>query len=169
MEVIDRIYCGGNTEYDRVAGHAGWSWLRCCKEGGNGCHRQILGYTTLGAPKGPNYFSVRKGRHLMALNILDIDESDLGVPDEVIDDGLEFADERYRAGDKVLFACNAGHTRGPLMCMAFLRTIGELPNEFLRSEKIFKTLYPKYDPGRTVRTAIRKRWDDLKDIYVSNG
>lgn len=164
MEVIDRVYCGGDAEYERVKGNAGWSFLRCCKEGSGG-HRQMLGYTTLGAPKGLHYLWARKG-DLMALNILDIDDSDLKVPDEAIDKGLAFADERYRAGDKILFACNKGQTRGPLMCMAFLRTIGELPQEFSRAEKIFKTLYPAYDPGRGVRSAIRKRWDDLKDKYV---
>jgi len=167
VEVIDRIYCGGNAEYDRVKGKPGWSWLRVCKEGGAGCHRELLGYHTLGAPKGPNYLWARRG-NLMALNILDIDEADLKVPDEAIDKGLAFANERYRAGDKLLFACNAGHTRGPLMCMAFLRTIGELPQSFHQAEKIFKTLYPKYDPGQGVRSAIRKRWDDLKDKYGSS-
>ena len=164
MEVIDRIYCGGDAEYERVKDNSGWSFLRCCKEGPGG-HRKMAGYTTLGAPKGINYLWIRKG-HQMALNILDIDDSDLVVPSEAIDKGLAFADERYRAGDKILFACNEGHTRGPLMCMAFLRTIGELPQDFSRAEKIFRTLYPKYDPGSSVRSTIRKRWDDLKDKYA---
>lgn len=164
MEVIDRVYCGGDNEYERVKGNPGWSFLRCCKEGPGG-HRQTLGYTTLGAPKGINYLWIRKG-HRMALNILDIDDSDLKVPDEAVNKGLEFANERYRAGDKLLIACNEGHTRGPLMCMAFLRTIGELPQEFTQAEKVFRTLYPKYDPGRGVRSDIRKRWDGLKDKYA---
>jgi hypothetical protein len=168
MEVIDRVYCGGNAEYDRVKNNPGWSWLRCCKDGGSGCHREVLGYHTLAAPKGPNYLWVRRG-NLMALNMLDVDESDIGPPDAMIDKGLAFANERYRAGDKILFACNEGHTRGPSMCMAFLRTIGELPQNHKQAEHVFKTLYPKYDPGQTVRLAIRKRWDDLKDKYVSNG
>lgn len=166
MEVIDRVYCGGDVEYERVKNNAGWSFLRCCKEGPGG-HRQMLGYSTLGAPKGVHYLWIRKG-HQMALNILDIDDSGLKVPDEAIDKGLAFAAERYRAGDKILFACNEGHTRGPLMCMAFLRTIGEFPNDFTRSEKIFKTLYSAYDPGRAVRSSIRERWDDLKDKYDSS-
>lgn len=166
MEIIDNVYCGGDKEFERVRTQPGWSFLRTAKEGPGG-HRQTLGYHTLGAPKGPNYLWVRR-RNLMALNILDIDDtdSDIKVPDEAIDKGLAFADERYRAGDKILIACNQGHSRGPSMCMMFLRTIGELPQSFHQAEKIFKTLYPKYDPGRGMRSALRRRWDDLKDKYV---
>ncbi len=166
MEVIDRVYCGGDADYERARSNSGWSFLRCCKEGPNG-HRQLLGYHTQGAPKGPHYLWVRKG-NVMAVNSLDIDDTEAGlkIPDEAIDKGLAFANERYKAGDKILIACNQGQSRGPSMCMAFLRTIGELPNDFLRSEKIFETLYPKYDPGRGVRSAIRRRWDDLKDKYA---
>ena len=165
MEVIDRLYCGGNETYSRVAGKPGWSWLRCCKENGPDCHRQVLGYTTLGAPAGPNYLAVQKG-HLLSLNMIDVDDMKM-YPDELIDDGLEFVNKRYLAGDKVLIACNSGMHRGPTMCLAYLRTIGEMPYaSFKYAEHVFKTLYPKYDSGGGIRLKIRSRWVDLKDKFL---
>jgi predicted protein tyrosine phosphatase len=100
----------------------------------------------------------------MALNLLDVDDPTM-IPDEVIDKGLAFIDERMNAGDNVLSHCIAGHTRGPIMAMLYLRTIGELPQSFRRAEQIFKTLYRAYDPGQGMEYHARVRWDELKDIY----
>lgn len=162
-EVIPRLYVGDNDEYSRVKGHKGWSWLRVCKEDGPDCHRQVVGYTTLGAPQGKEYLAARRG-NLMALNAIDVDDPSL-IPDEMIDAGLRFMKERYDAGDKVLSACNSGHHRGPSMMLMFFRAIGELPQGFLRAEHIFRTLYPKYDPKDGMRFKARERWRTLPDFF----
>jgi hypothetical protein len=158
-EVIDRLWVGGDKDYERVADRAGWSWLRCCKEGKGG-HRAILGYGTLGAPKDKNYLWVRRG-NLMALNLLDLDDPNY-ISTEMIDKGLNFVDERLKAGDKVLIACNQGHSRGPTTTMMYLRRIGELPESFGKSEKIFRTLDHHYDPGQGMRQFAKTNWHLLK-------
>lgn len=164
VEVIDRLYVGGNEEYSSVKGHKGWSWLRVCKEAGPDCHREVVGYETRGAPPGKDYLAARRGK-LMALNCLDVDDPAY-IPDEMIDEGLRFLKERYDAGDKVLSACNSGHHRGPTMMLMFLRAIGEMPDSFVASEKKYRTLYPKYDPKVGMRSHARERWKSLPYFFA---
>jgi len=164
MEVIPNLYVGGNEEYEKVKDKSGWSWLRCAKYGPGG-HQQTLGYHTLAAPKGPNYLVVRK-KNLMALNLIDQDDPNY-IPEECILKGLDFIKERLDAGDKVLVACNSGQSRGPTTALMFLRSIGEMPHNFVTSERIYRTLYPKYSPGQGMRQRARQMWDQLEN-YESN-
>ena len=162
MEIIKRLFVGDDEAYERLKDKPGWSFLRCCKDGPGG-HRQTLGYTTLGAPKGQDYLFVRDSKTHMALNLLDHEDPKM-IPDEVLDKGIEFIDERMKAGDKVLAACNAGASRSPTIVMMYLRTIGELDQPFNRAKHIFHTLYSKYDPGHGLETHARAKWDELKGI-----
>ena len=161
-EIIKNLYVGDSDTYERLKNNSGWSFLNAKKEGPGG-HRDMLGYESPGAPKGPNYLSVRRGNH-MALNLLDVDDPSL-IPDEVIDKGLKFINERMRSGDKLLVSCHSGHSRSQTLCMLWLRTVGELPQGFVRAQHIFKTISPHYDPGIGMRAHARARWDELKDIY----
>lgn len=154
--VLGHLYVGNDTDYERVSGKQGWSILRCCKEGPGG-HRNTLGYTTKAAPQGKNYLYSEKGNH-RALNFIDPHDPNF-VPMEMIEKGLEYIDERLNAGDKVLVACNAGHSRGPTTAMLYLRSVGELPGNFASSERVFSTLYPNYDPGIGIRQFARTHWE----------
>jgi len=158
-EIIKNLWVGGNEDYSRVKNHKGWSWLRCCKEAGPDCHREVVGYDTPGAPQGKEYLAARRG-NLMALNCLDVDDPTL-IPDEMIDIGLRFLKERYDKGDRVLCACNSGHHRGPTMMLMFLRAIHEMNEGFIAAERKYRTLYPKYDPKTGMRAHARTRWKSL--------
>jgi len=163
VEIIKRLYVGDDADYERLKTHEGWSFLRVCKEGAGG-HRQTLVYHTLGAPKeSPNYLWVRKG-HLMALNVLDLDDPKM-IPELPVKKGLEFIKERFDAGDKVLSACNQGRSRGPTTMLMFLRSVGEMPEGFNRAMHKFKVLYPKYSPANGIKTFARDHWEELKDDF----
>lgn len=164
-EIYSRIYVGGDEDYLKVKGKEGWSWLRCAKYGPDG-HRELLGYTSRRAPAGPNYLFFRKNDHLMALNLLDLSDPNMIQFDGCIKVGLDFIRERLEAGDKVLIACNSGHSRGPTTGLMFLRSIGDLPYHFVKSENIYKTLYPKYDPGQGMRQIARAHWTELQDMEL---
>ena len=153
--VLGNLYVGDDSDYEKLKNRSGWSFLRCCKYGPGG-HQETLGYTTLGAPKGPDYLAVKKGDR-MALNFIDANDPNF-VPLKMIQTGLAYIDQRIKAGDKVLVACNAGHSRGPTTAMLYLRATGELPYDFIRSERVFRTLYHKYDPGIGVRSFARTHW-----------
>lgn len=159
MNIIDRLYVGGDIEYEKLKDKSGWSFLRCCKDGPSG-HKDILGYKTLGAPKDKNYLFVQKNKHLMALNMLDLDDPNF-FQEKMINKGLDFINERMNAGDKVLVACNQGISRGPSMAFMYLKKIHELPDSFVRAKKIFSTLYPKYNPGIGINSYVREHWKEL--------
>jgi len=157
---------GDDSDYERLKDHKGWSFVRIAKEGPGG-HRQTMGYHTLGAPKdSPNYLWIRKGP-LMALNILDLDDPEM-IPELPIKKGLEFIKERIDAGDKVLSACNQGHSRGPTLMLMFLRAIGEMPEGFNRAAHKFKALYPPYEPNEGITIFARRHWHQLKELYARN-
>lgn len=162
-EIIKRLYVG-DKEGIPIAERRGYSILAACKDGSSDCHRAVLGYTTLGAPKDANYYFYRSDKKHMALNLIDVDDPDM-IPHEAVDAGLKFIKERYDAGDTVFSHCIAGHTRGPTMMLMFLRTIGEMPDSFLTSEKKFRTLYSEYDPGKGMRMHARERWKELPQFF----
>lgn len=159
--ILDKLYVGDDADFQRLQDKSGWSFLRCCKYGPGG-HQDTLGYETLAAPKGPDYLSVRKGDRT-ALNFIDPDDPNF-IPLKMIDTGIRYIDQRIKAGDRVLVACNAGHSRGPTTAMLYLRAIGELPGNFVSSERIYRTLYHKYDPGIGMRTFARSHWNTFENI-----
>jgi hypothetical protein len=163
VEVIPRLWVG-DKESVPVAEKHGYSILAACKDGSSDCHRAVLGYTTLGAPKDKDYYFVQSNKTRMALNLIDVDDPTM-IPREAVDAGLIFLKQRYDEGDKLLSHCIAGHTRGPTMMLMFLRTIGEMPEGFLRAEHKFRTLYPAYDPGRGMRAHARERWSELPTFF----
>lgn len=163
--IIKHLYVGGDADYEKVKDLKDWSILRCCKYGPGG-HQDTLGYKTLAAPKGANYLSV-DALHRRALNFIDSQDPHF-IPFPMVLKGLEFIDKRLAAGDKVLVACNAGHSRGPTTAMLYLRSIGELAGNFIHSEGIMRTLYPPYSPGIGMRSFARSHWDELKD-YLRKG
>jgi len=162
-EIIKNLYVGDKEAYPE-AERRGFSILAACKDGSEDCHRAVLGYTSLAAPKDANYYFYRSDKKHMALNLIDVDDPEM-IPDEVVDAGLKFIKERYDVGDRVLSHCVAGHTRGPSLMLAFLRTIGEMPDSFIAAERKFRTLYPRYDPGVGVRSHIRARWKSLPQFF----
>ena len=163
LEVIDRLYVG-DEEAVPQAEKRGMSILAACKDGSIDCHRAVLGYTTLGAPKDKNYYFVQKDSKHMALNLIDTEDAAF-IPNEVVNAGLNFLKREYGAGKKVFSHCVAGHSRGPTMAMMFMRAIGELPHGFATSEKVFRTLYPHYNPNTGMRAYARARWADLLTFF----
>jgi len=71
----------------------------------------------------------------------------------------------WAQGKKILIHCNAGHSRGPTTALLFMRSIGELPQPFNRARKIFKVLYPPYDPGQGMLYTAHKMWNEVENSY----
>lgn len=153
-EIIKGLYLGSDDDVAE-AKKRGYARLACCKDGPDG-HRAMLGYDTMGAPKGKDYLTARKGDH-MALNLIDVDNPRF-ISDEAIDAGLAFIKEQMDKGHKILVHCNAGHSRSPVIVMLYLRSIGELSQGLKRAREIFKTLYPPFDPGKGMESVLRARW-----------
>jgi protein-tyrosine phosphatase len=117
----------------------------------------------MGAPKDENYFYATRGKR-MVLNLLDLDDPEF-IKEDVIFPALKFINKHLKAGDKVLVHCNAGHSRSPSLALAYLRAIGEMPYKFRTAEKVFKSLYPRYDPGNGMKMFVRQHWAELQNFF----
>jgi hypothetical protein len=164
QEIINGIWVGSDKDVSE-AKRRGYSRLTCAKDGPDG-HREMLRYTSLGAPKDANYLFVQKGEHA-ALNCIDVDDPNM-IPVKMLDQGLKFIHEQRLAGHKILIHCNAGRSRGPSTALAYLRTIGEMPHSLKHSVHIYKTLYPPFDPGKGMKAKLVENWDRWKDIYAGS-
>jgi hypothetical protein len=162
-EIIPRLWVG-DKEAVPIAEKRGYAILAACKDGSADCHRRVLGYNSLAAPKDKDYYFVQSDKDHMALNLIDVDDPEM-IPAKAIDAGLKFMKDRYDAGKTVLSHCVAGHTRGPTMMLAFLRTIGEMPEGFVAAVKKFRVLYPPYDPGIGMKCHIHERWKELEHFF----
>ena len=163
IEVINRLWVG-DEEAVPIAEKRGYSILAACKDGSPDCHRAVLLYESLGAPKDKDYYFYRSDKKHMALNLIDVEDTSM-IPDEVINAGLNFIKERYDAGEKVFVHCVAGHSRSATIMLLFLRAIGEMPEGFLRAEHKFKTLYSHYEPGEGMRRYARDRWKEMLTFF----
>lgn len=155
------VYVGGDSDYEKVKDNPKFKSARMCKYGPGG-HQQTLNYSTRGAPKGKNYLSV-EAKNRIAINIVDFDDPNM-IPFECITIALHYIKEQLEKGFNVLVACNQGESRGPSTGLAFLRAIGDLPHNFHTSEKIYKSIYNKYDPDMGIRQVLRKHWSELDNF-----
>lgn len=161
-KIIDRVWVGSDKDVSK-AKQRGFSRLCACKDGPDG-HRAMLGYTTLGAPKGPEYLFASQG-NWGAMNIVDNDDPDM-IADKMIFEALRWAKKQYDAGNTILFHCNHGHGRGPSTALMFLRAIGELPHPFTVAKKVFKTLYEPIDLKNTgMLYKARELWQRLPKLF----
>jgi hypothetical protein len=97
----------------------------------------------------------------MALNMLDLDDPHYVDPDMILT-GLNFVKDALLSGQKVLIACNAGHSRGPTVGLMFLKYIGDLPNiSYLRSVYLFHHIYKGYSAAQGIEQFARTHWAAL--------
>ncbi len=145
-----------------VSGQSGWAVVHACKE----YHRIALGYKLWSVPRNhPEYLLARRGNRIM-LCLIDLPVSRF-IKKEMIDQTLDFIDEAYNSGLKVLIHCIYGRSRSPSITMLYLATrLHVLPTEtFEAAEKQFRCLYPKYHPTRGIREHLRRNWQQ----YCADG
>lgn len=157
------VWVGDDNDYLKIKDNNKWRSCRMCKYGVDG-HQQTLNYKTLAAPQGKNYLSV-EAKNRIAINIIDMDDPHM-IPWECITTALKYAKEKLDEGFNVLIACNSGHSRGPTTGLMFLRSIGDMPYHFIKAEKIYHTIYKRYDPGMGIRQIARSNWSILDSLYA---
>lgn len=161
-EILPNLFIGNDEGFEKLRYHKNWSFLRCCKFGPGG-HKELLDYHTNAAPPGPNYLWVKRGP-ILALNIIDLDDPEM-IPQELFTKGIQYIHDRLAAGDKVLVACNQGHSRSPSMVLLYLRAFDNFPDSFVTGEKDFRKMYPPYDPASGVRSHVREMWKDAPTTF----
>ena len=163
IEVYPNLYIGSWIDYEKVvSGQPGWAVVHACKE----YHRITVGYKLWNVPRHhPEYLLARRENRIM-LCLLDLPVSRF-IKKEMIDQTLDFIDDAYNGGLKVLIHCMYGRSRSPSITMLYLATrLHVLTTEsFEAAEKQFRCLYPKYHPNRGIREHLRCNWQQ----YCADG
>lgn len=120
-------------------------------------HRAFVGYKTVSAPQGPEYYTALRGKRL-ALNMIDAPDPKY-INKGMVDAALAFIDAQLtllQGSDQLLVACNQGSSRAPTLAMLYLAP--SLSPNFETAVKVFTDLYPDYRPGNGVREFARIHW-----------
>ena len=158
-----RVFVGDDNDYDKIKDKQNFRSCRMCKYGPGG-HQQTLDYHTLAAPKGKNYLLMETDNRI-AINIIDMEDPNM-IPWDCILAALKYAKKEMDDGKNILIACNSGHSRGPTTGLLFLRAIGQMPHNFHVSERIYRTIYRKYDPGMGMRQLARSHWSEANNMEL---
>jgi hypothetical protein len=163
IEVYPKLYIGTWNDYETiVSGQPGWAIVHACKQ----YHRNAVGYKLWNVPRHhPEYLLARRENRLM-LCLLDLPVS-LFIKKEMIDQTLDFIDEAYSSGLKVMIHCMYGRSRSPSITMLYLATRLHVlsTDSFEAAEEQFRSLYPKYHPNRGIREHLRHNWQQ----YCADG
>jgi predicted protein tyrosine phosphatase len=159
IEIHPNLYVGHQGDYEHlVKGQDGWAVVHACKEP---YHRNLLGYTSRGAPKGhPEYFFAERGNRLY-LNLVDANDPAY-IPKEIIDKAIAFVHEKLADGLKVLVHCNQGESRSPgIGFLYLLKHTDALPKTSLDDAlATFRQVYPAFSPSRGISGFIAAHWED---------
>ncbi len=168
IEIYPNVYVGNDVDFlsleagDVAGGDVNhpmgdWFVLHAAKEPH---HRQFVGYVGRGAPKdSPEYLFARRGNR-MALNMVDA-KSPRFFSKEMIEAGLGFLEEGYKAGKKLLIHCNRGESRSPSIAMLFVfKHILKNGATFDEAEAEMKQIYPAYAPADGIRGHLMQYWDE---------
>jgi hypothetical protein len=163
IEVYSKLYIGTWNDYETiVSGQPGWAIVHACKQ----YHRSAIGYKLWNVSRHhPEYLLARRDNRIM-LCLLDLPFSRF-IKKEMIDQTLDFIEEAYNSGLKVMIHCMAGRSRSPSITMLYLATrLHVLPTEsFKAAEEQFRRLYPRYSPNRGIREHLRHNWQQ----YCTDG
>jgi predicted protein tyrosine phosphatase len=163
IEVYPNLFIGSWIDYEKVvSGQSGWAVVHACKE----YHRITVGYKLWNVPRyHPEYMLARRENRIM-LCLLDLPVSSF-IKKEMIDQALDFIDDAYNSGLKVLVHCMAGRSRSPSITMLYLATRLHVlsADSFEVAEKQFRSLYPRYSPNRGIREHLRRNWQQ----YCADG
>ena len=163
IEIHPNLFIGNQADYDlNVASQVEWAVVHACKEP---YHRQVLGYTTKGAPKNhPEYLFARRDNRLI-LNLVDA-ANPAYIPHEIIDNTLVFVQDQISEKRNVLIHCNQGLSRSPSIGLLYLVAYTDkLPKETLsEAEAAFREVYPPYNPADGIRGFMQLNWDKYKNF-----
>jgi len=158
IEIHSNLFAGDATDELKVRGQDGWAVVHACKEP---YHRQLLGYTTRGAPKDhPEYLSAERGNRLY-LNLVDANDPAY-IPKEIIDRALVFIHEKLAEDLKVLVHCNQGESRSPAIGLLYLLQQTDILQRTSLEDATarFRQLYPSFSPSLGILGFLTANWKE---------
>ena len=124
-------------------------------------HRQHVGYTGRGAPKGHAEYLVGRTDTELFLNLVDSPKPEF-IPRTVFDEAAKFYAEHQ--GTPILIHCNQGKSRGPAVAMYCIKAVNEDFAGMNLEDAVDEMadlhgLEPEFGEG--VAGALMEWWDDL--------
>ncbi len=154
IEVYKNLWVGSHADWDfiNLSGES-FSIIHAAKEP---YHRELLGYTTQGAPKEHPYYLFARFDKVLYLNLVDADDARY-IPEEIINEAISFIDNHLLLGNRVLIHCNEGKSRAPGIALLWMYKNSHLPQSFREAGPAFKKIYPDFYPKNGIFEIIRSR------------
>ena len=153
-EVVEGLWCGdaeawesSKDDYDYV--------IHACKEP---YHRQALGYKGRAAPNDdPEYLVAERGNEL-CLNLIDSPDMNY-ISNKVMLIAIYEIVNQLAQNHKTFVHCNEGKSRGPGICLAYMRHSNQYDNKTYEEAKDeFLKQYPEYNPKSGIEGYLIDRW-----------
>jgi len=158
IEVYPGIHVGTFEDSTDKIFKDGWAVLSAAKEP---YHRQLLGYTSRGAPKDhPDYYLIRKPNWLI-LNLVDANDVAY-IPHHVILEAVKFIHNSLNDDKQVLAHCNEGKSRAPSIVLLYLSSVLPGDHDVYQFIQHFASIYPDYDPNRGMADYVLANFDFYK-------
>lgn len=158
-KIYEDLYIGSEEDYDLLDKDE-YAFVLAAKEP---FHRQLLGYTTKGAPKHhPEYLYALRNNKII-LNMVDAPDPKY-ISDEMIKAALNFIFNELEAGYLVAIICNQGRSRSASIGFMYLmqNKLIDLGSSFEECYNKFKTIYPLYEPSTGVFEYAKKFYNEMK-------
>ncbi|EMY71517.1 dual specificity protein phosphatase family protein [Leptospira vanthielii] len=158
IQIYHNLFIGNESDYEnQVRFLPDWHIVHACKEP---YHRNLLGYSSKGAPKNhPEYLIAKRGNRLF-LNLVDAADPNY-IPKTIIDAALLFIDQALSAEQKCLVHCNQGESRSPALGLLYLASKNLISNQSLEiAELEYRNVYPSYNPRSGVRGFLLANWQN---------
>ena len=158
QEVADNLYVGDDRDCRSVS--TDWAVVHACK---HPCHQHAVGYRGNLSQDHPEYLVAPRETDLF-LNIVDMDRQlSHEYTEPIVSSALDFIGEHITSR-KVLVHCNQAQSRSPAIALLYLsKRAGELPDSsYGEAKQEFRTVYPRYQPGRGVEAYLQSYWDQLE-------
>lgn len=167
IEIYPNLYIGSGADLihadDGNGVHPDWYVITAARDP---WHRDLLGYTTRGAPKDHAEYLMAQRERRLYLNLIDSPDPAF-VREEIVATAIETIDRELRDGSKVLVHCNQGQSRAPTLGLLWVRwgTAGEpllhammakLTPEF--AVDAFRFVYPAYAPSDGMLGYLKEHW-----------
>ena len=154
IEVYKNLWVGSDADWDFInLSNETFSIIHAAKEP---YHRELLGYTEKGAPRGHPYYLFARLDNILYLNLVDAEEERY-IPKAVIDEALSFISDRLAIGNRILVHCNEGKSRAPGIAFLWMYENKHLPQSFKEAGPVFKQIYPYFFPKNGIFQFIRNR------------
>ena len=149
IEVYPNLHVGSQMDEAALRAQDGWFVIHACKEP---YHRQALGYSGRGAPRGHHEYLVAQRPGRLILNLIDADNAS-SVPREIIDTALLAIHENIGTR-RVLVHFNQGASRSKFTPTFSGQGLGD-------ALAGFQKLYPPYAPARGMAEFVQQNWGDF--------